>query len=395
MRLLDNRRNGILSLADARRDANLSRAGARDQYEADVADFMDNEITDIENNFMSSGDTFKNPSNIQSPSIPLDIPQEDVFLPPSFNDYLFDELPIDVPPPAFNDEPIYTPPNIDFTLPPIADDRIIDTPPPMDLPPPAFDDEPIYVPPPSDFLPPVDNIYDDVLPPSKPPIDDLIMPPVDVPPPFRPPVDNFPPFEPPVDVPPPFTPPPFTPPMDPPFTPPIEPPIDIPPPGYRPPGDGPPRPPFDDGIVYPPYDPPFDDGIIDPPYDPPQDPPQDPPYTPPVDTPAPRRMYRPPTDFSSGAPKAQLPYGISALSFGQAPGFERKPPIFKPTPPPNLPPKRPPHDIRIPPPPDDRLMPDGMKFGGPLNAGIMRLPQSQQGDTMTTRIFQNAFKPRR
>ncbi len=37
----------------------------------------------------------------------------------------------------------------------------------------------------------------------------------------------------------------------------------------------------------------------------------------------------------------------------------------------------------------------GMKFGGPLNAGIMKLPQSQQGDTMTTRIFQNAFKPRR
>lgn len=345
-------RDGILSLADARREANLSRAGARDQYEADVADFMDNEITDIENNFMSSGDTFKNPSNIQSPSIPLDIPQEDVFLPPSFNDYLFDELPINVPPLAFIDEPIYTPP-------------------------------------PSDFLPPVDNIYDDVLPPSKPPVDDLIMPPVDVPPPFRPPVDDFPPFEPPVDMPPPFTPP-----MDPPFTPPIEPPIDIPPPGYRPPRDG--RfPPTD-----PPFKPPFDDGIIDPPYDPPyvppQDPPQDPPYTPPVvDTPAPRRMYRPPTDFSSGAPKAQLPYGISALSFGQAPGFERKPPVFNPKPPVRLPPKRPPNDIRIPPPPDDRLMPGGMKFGGPLNAGIMRLPQSQQGDTMTTRIFQNAFKPRR
>jgi|TARA_Y100000015_G_scaffold10348_1_gene9861 hypothetical protein len=300
-------RDGILSLANARRDANLSRMEATDQYEADVADFKDALVSEIENDFMSSGDTFKNPSNIQSPSILLDIPQEDVFLPPSFDDYLFDELPINVPP---------------------RDEQI--------------------------FVPPVDNIYEDIF---TPPIDDL--------PPFRPPVDDFPPFEPPVDMPPPFTPPPFTPPIEPPFTPPIEPPF---------------TPPMD-----PPFKPPFDDGIIDPPYDPPQDPPQDPPYTPPppVDVPTPRRrMYKPPTDFSSGVPSIRLSPGISTRTFGQAPGYVTTPikkPILKP---PQVPPKEPPR-------------PGGMKFGGPLNAGIMRLPQSQQGDTMTTRIFQNAFKPRR
>ena len=67
-------------------------------------------------------------------------------------------------------------------------------------------------------------------------------------------------------------------------------------------------------------------------------------------------------------------------------------------------PKMPPPDI---PPPPDR--PDGsdfsiqrlddgtggFKFGGALNKGIMRLPQSQQGDTMTTQLFQRGFRPRR
>ena len=125
-------------------------------------------------------------------------------------------------------------------------------------------------------------------------------------------------------------------------------------------------------------------------------PPSDPPYTPPVDTPAPRRMYRPPTDFSSGVPEVQLPRGLNVGIFGQTPGFE-------PPPPPKL--ERAPR--RLPPPPPDRPnggnfsiqrpddIPYNLKFGGPLNAGIMKLPQSQQGDTMTTRIFQNAFKPRR
>ncbi len=341
MRLF-NQRDGILSLADARRDANLSRVGARDQYETDVADFKDSFVTDLEKDFMSSGDTYMNPSNILPPSVPLDIPQKDVFLPPRFieEDFFVDD-PIQTPP-TFIDEFDYTPPNIDFTLPPIADDRIIDTPPPMDLPPPSFiDDDFIYT-------PPTDNIYDDIFMPPKPPVDEIFKPPFEIPvddifiPPFEPPVDMPPPFKPPVDdiFIPPFEPP-FTPPMDPPFTPPI----DIPPPGYRPPGDGrfpPNKPPYDDGIIDPPFYLPPDDGFYDDededkdgPYDPPYDPPQDPPYTPPVNTPAPRRMYRPPTDFSSGAPKVQLPRGLNVGIFGQAPGFEPPPPpqIIQPRPP--------------------------------------------------------------
>lgn len=263
-------RDGILSLANARRDANLSRMEATDQYEADVADFKDSLVSEIENDFMSSGDTFKNPQNIQPLSMPLDNFPEQI------------------------------------------------------------------------FVPPVDNIYEDIFTP-----------------PFRPPIDDLPPFDDGV--------------VNPPFTPPIDVPI-MPP---RPPGDGPIRPPFDDDIVYPPYEPPFDDGPIVPPEDPPYTPP------PPVDTPIPtRRMYRPPTNFSSGVPSIRLSPGISTRTFGQAPGFVTTPikkPIYKP---PQVPPKEPPK-------------PEGMKFGGPLNAGIMMLPQSQQGDTMTTRIFQNAFKPRR
>mgnify|MGYP004455562065 CR=1 FL=1 len=51
------------------------------------------------------------------------------------------------------------------------------------------------------------------------------------------------------------------------------------------------------------------------------------------------------------------------------------------------------------PPGFDDLRPQGVKNGGVLNTtqnnGIMRLPQSQQGDTMTTQMFQRAFRPRR
>jgi len=111
-------------------------------------------------------------------------------------------------------------------------------------------------------------------------------------------------------------------------------------------------------------------------------------------------MYRPSTDFSSGAPALNM--AITPKEFGTTPGFEPPPP----PPPPHI------GGVRIhqdrkdlpPPPPPDFLLENerskplvnnGMKFGGALNAGIMRLPQSQQGDTMTTRIFQNAFKPRR
>lgn len=245
MRLF-NQRDGILSLADARRDANLSRVGARDQYESDVADFKDSVVTDLENDFMSSDNTFMNPLYIP-PSVSLDIP-------PMENIY---------------DIAINTP-----TLP-------------------AFDK-----------LPDDDYIY---------------------------------------------------------------------------------QPPFDDSI--------YDDSIYDDNKDGPYDPPQDPPQDPPVNTPAPRPMYRPPTDFSSGAPALNM--AITPQEFGTTPGFE-------PPPPPRITKER-----RLPPPPPDRPTgrnfsiqrlddsPNNLKFGGPLNAGIMRLPQSQQGDTMTTRIFQNAFKPRR
>ena len=312
MRLF-NQRDGILSLADARRDANLSRAGAKDQYESDVADFKDSFVTDLENDFMSSDNTFMNPLYMP-PSVSLDIPQEEIFLPPQF-----------IEEDIFIDEPIYTPP---------VNDAI---------------------------TPPADNIYDEIinLPISKPP--------VDMPPPFRPPVNDFPPFEPPIDIPPPgygppgYRPPGYTPPKD----------------GYRPPKDG----------RNPPYDPP---------YDPPKDPPKDPPYTPPIDTPTPRPMYRPPTDFSSGAPALNM--AITPGEFGTTPGFEPPPPPRFERAPDDDGSKRPPIDRPPYVPPDRYLLErqnNGMKFGGALNAGIMRLPQSQQGDTMTTRIFQNAFKPRR
>ena len=367
MRLF-NQRDGILSLADARRDANLSRVGARDQYETDVADFKDSFVTDLEKDFMSSGDTYMNPSNILPPSIPLDIPQEEIFLPPRFIEEDF-----------FEEDPIYTPPDIDFRFPRITDDRIVDTPPPLEVPPPFFIDEPIDVPPTREIDFRFPRITDDRIVDTPPPLD--VPPPlfIDELPIFKPPVDNI--YDDVIND------------------------INLPPtlPPMRPPGDGR-NPPIYDDIINRPYEPPIDDkiydeedkdGPYDPPYDPPYVPPSDPPYTPPIDTPAPRRMYRPPTDFSSGVPQVQLPRGVNVGIFGQAPGFE-------PPPPPRIIKER-----RLPPPPPDR--PTGgnfsiqridepqnnLKFGGPLNAGIMKLPQSQQGDTMTTRIFQNAFKPRR
>ena len=51
---------GIGSIINMRRDANMSRNNARDQYEADVADFKDSLATDLENSFMSRGDSFLN-----------------------------------------------------------------------------------------------------------------------------------------------------------------------------------------------------------------------------------------------------------------------------------------------------------------------------------------------
>ena len=65
--MLLNNRDGILSLANARRDANISRNKAKDQYEADVADFKDNRVREIENDFMSTGGFSDNPMFMQSP----------------------------------------------------------------------------------------------------------------------------------------------------------------------------------------------------------------------------------------------------------------------------------------------------------------------------------------
>ena len=91
------------------------------------------------------------------------------------------------------------------------------------------------------------------------------------------------------------------------------------------------------------------------------------------------------------------------MDFGKAPGMftfeplQKKPVITKlpPIVPPFVPPDRPTggrFSVERLPLDDD---PRGFRFGGALNKGIMRLPQSQQGDTMTTQLFQRGFRPRR
>jgi hypothetical protein len=325
---------GIGSIIDMRRDANMTRNNARDQYEADVADFKDSLASDLENSFMSSGSSF------------VDSPVLDEF-PRGIDDNFYDNI--------LDDEPIYVPPTDIF------DENIFNPPPPT--------------PPMDDLLPPPRPPMDDLLPPPRPPMDDLLpppTPPVDDFQPFTPPVDDFPPFTPPIDIP--------RPPIDIP-----RPPIDVPP-RDRPPGGGrdrggPPGGGRDRGG--PPYIPPDE-----PPYIPPDEPPYIPPPPPPSDSRRP--FYRPTRNYDSGVPA--IAARISPASFGMAPGmFPPGPPkpIFKP---PIVPPSRPP---RVPPPDDFPFKLEGLKFGGSLNAGIMRLPQSQQGDTMTTQIFQRGFRPRR
>ena len=379
MRFLDNRRDGILSLADARRDANLARRGARDQYESDVADFIDNEVTYIENSFMSGGDSNDIPLNIQSPM------RIDEFPPDMFDEPIFDE-PIYVPPIDFIDESLPMPPPVIADPPPVLDDPIPD----------IFDRPPISRPPDELFISRLDDddLLGDILPPivrpPKPPSIGNVYDDVFTPPPMVNPIidDGIPPFiggpeNPIIDLPI-ISPPPFD--GIPPF---IGGPVDgYPDIGGLPDIGGPPI----SGLpsIGAPYYPPPPDEDEDPP-----PPPDDPPIIlPPPPPPSEARYYRPPTDFSSGAPRAQMPGGLSVRSFGQAPGFEpfRPPPIVVP---PKLPkppsrPRPPRDDIRLPPPDDFLRKATGMSHGG-----ILRLPQSQQGDIMTTRIFQNAFKPRR
>lgn len=200
-----------------------------------------------------------------------------------------------------------------------------------------------------------DQIF--VPPPGKNPFDDIFNPP-----PFTPP------FEPPIDEPP-FTPP-FTPPInEPPFTPPIDEPI---------------QPPYDDRIDEPPLinEPPIDETPYVPP--PPFNRPSGPinPYTG-------KSINNAYTPYATDSGATPLVKKINPKTFGQAPGFEttRGPSLPKPP----IPPKR--NDQIFVPPPDDS--PKRVNMGGSLTNGIMKLPQSQQGDTMTTQMFQKAFRPRR
>ena len=229
-------------------------------------------------------------------------------------------------------------------------DDMINMPPPMEnkpryiaeLPPPVFDDNP----------------FKDIFkPPFTPPMDDPI---------FVPPIDE----------------PPFVPPFKPPFTPPID------------------EPPFTPPFT-PPFEPPYDDRINE---DPPYVPPNDPPINDLITTPPPPPPSGPsgPINYYTGKPinNPYIPYAtdsgatpltrkITPRTFAQAPGFEitRGPSLKKPP----IPPKR--NDQIFVPPPDD--LPKRVNMGGSLTNGIMRLPQSQQGDTMTTQMFQRAFRPRR
>ena len=308
--IFEDPRLGIMSLADARRRANISRNRATDQYESDVADFQDNIVTDLENDFMNN--TF-----VGEP-----------ILDPPFID------------PPFIGEPVLPPPPVDRLPPP--DDNIYD---PIINPP----RPPITRPPIDDPLPPI------FVPPIDPPFEDPIDPPYQ--PPYEPPVND------------PIPTPPFEPPFDPPISmPPPEPPFDPP---YLPPSD---PPPFDGGIVEPPpiiIGPPGLPG--DPPMDPPFDPPMDPPDPPDNGIDPPDNGIDPPPPDNGGDPVQRGYYiprrvydsGVPAIirnryldKFGEAPfGFIdgildpprppeppiRKPPIIKPPPPGNggTPPKPP------------------------------------------------------
>ena len=91
--MLLNNRDGILSLANARRDANISRNKAKDQYEADVADFKDNRVREIENDFMSTGGFSDNPMFMQSPIVE-ELPS-DMIVSPMPNEFSVPFNPID------------------------------------------------------------------------------------------------------------------------------------------------------------------------------------------------------------------------------------------------------------------------------------------------------------
>tara|TARA_R100000388_G_scaffold32034_1_gene25098 strand:+ start:596 stop:1627 length:1032 start_codon:yes stop_codon:yes gene_type:complete len=342
--IFEDPRLGILSLADARRTANLSRNRATDQYESDVADFQDNIVSEMEDRFLPPIDTFLPP---------IDTGEPPIFVPPP--DFIT-EPPIMRPPVDDIEPPIFVPPPDPILEPPIMRPPINDVEPP------------IFVPPPDFITEPPENPYDFVINPPKPPFEDPIIPPM-IPPIDGRPIDGRPIDRPPID---------------------IRDPIVI-------------RDPIDSiGRI-------GDPNIIGDPIDTPITPTPTPAPVP-APVPAPiatgtdnrRPFYQLPTNFDSGVPS--IVTNITPAVFGMAPG------MFPPAPdrdiikPPRRPPVRPPF---VPPIIDD--LPTGgrfsiarkdnettgMKLGGALNSGLMRLPQSQQGDTMTTQLFQRLFRPRR
>jgi len=377
----------IIDAIVSRQDANNSMNRATDQYEADVADFKDTIAREKEqgiaglpnmNNLNNSPFISEGINSIiderginRRPFVPPRM-EEQIFVPPKLPSIggvggrdIEDRLLIDDIDLPLNRDLIdygYGP----GIMPPTPEIFLDD----METKPIPF--EPTILIPPRE-LPPTRDLIDYGYGPG-------IMPPY--PPqdfednPFR---DVFePPFEPPIDRPP------FKPPIDkPPFEPPIQGPI-------KPPGGGRKGPPQ-------PLEPPI--YINEPPYIPPDGPPDDIPITPPPPPPPPpppsgpinyytnKPINNPYTPYATDSGAPALSRRISPASFGMAPG------MFPPGPPKPI--------VKLPripdgPPPD---RPVGAKYGGVLNGslnkGIMRLPQSQQGDTMTTQMFQRAFRPRR
>ena len=361
--------NKALEAVTVRKEANDAINNATDQYEADVADFKNTQATEIEQGIatlpeiLNLSETPFVPEGIGSFTPPSDpiisrMPNEDFipFVPPKRDEQVF------VPPPSIqdlderdfrdtiDDDFLPTPDIIPATDPVInlpSDDFLTGGEPSINLP--VFKGEGGR----EDFVRDFDDtgfgdyiIKDPIIPPMTPPVDL----------PIDNPYINI--FKPPINMPPIFD--------------------DI---GY---------PPFDD-IGYPPFDPP----IIPPDNPPITDPdPIDPGIadlikapTGPINYYTGKRVSNPYTPYSTDSGAAPLTRTMNPRTFGQAPGFERKQPepiIIKP--PRELPPKPP----QVPP-PVYRLN----AGGGINNNGIMRLPQSQQGDTLTTQVFQSGFRPRR
>tara|TARA_Y100000114_G_C11738996_1_gene317865 strand:+ start:116 stop:1435 length:1320 start_codon:yes stop_codon:yes gene_type:complete len=179
--ILLNNRNGIISLANARRDANISRNRARDQYESDVADFKDARVREIENDFMSTGGFSDNPVFMQSPLVE-ELPS-DMIVPPMPDEFSIPFNPIDDLGPIEN-------PYVPIFEQPVSGKP--EPPPSIGGPGPG----------PGDPFDPINQ------PPIKPPVEPSPIRPPDDPPFYGGPVPPPPGVEPPVFIPPDLTPPP-------------------------------------------------------------------------------------------------------------------------------------------------------------------------------------------